>query len=91
VCLTFDFDAVPPGSTSRTAGTARRTARGAYGAEVGAPNAPDFLAERDLPATWFVPGHTIDSFPEVCERVVADARAAGARFRTVRAVAAAHG
>lgn len=71
VCLSFDFDAVSPwlhtGEGDRNTPTNR--SRGLYGAEVGAPNVLTFLAERDLPATWFVPGHTIDSFPDVCERV----------------------
>ncbi|MFB6118761.1 polysaccharide deacetylase [Halosegnis sp.] len=51
--------------------TPTNRSRGLYGAEVGAPNVLDFLADRELPATWFVPGHTIDSFPDVCERVAA--------------------
>ncbi len=70
VCLTFDFDAVSPWlhiDDGRNTPTNR--SRGLYGAEVGAPNVLDFLADRDLPATWFVPGHTVDSFPAVCERV----------------------
>jgi peptidoglycan/xylan/chitin deacetylase (PgdA/CDA1 family) len=70
VCLTFDFDAVSPWihiDDGRNSPTNR--SRGLYGAEVGAPNLLDFLAERDLPATWFVPGHTVDSFPTVAERV----------------------
>ena len=77
VCLTFDFDAVSPWlhiGDGRNTPTNR--SRGLYGAEVGAPNVLAFLDERDLPATWFVPGHTIDSFPEVCERV-ADAHEIG--------------
>jgi peptidoglycan/xylan/chitin deacetylase (PgdA/CDA1 family) len=70
VCLTFDFDAVSPWlHVDDDRNTPTNRSRGLYGAEVGAPNALDFLAERDLPATWFVPGHTIDSFPQVCERV----------------------
>ncbi|WP_435064957.1 polysaccharide deacetylase family protein [Halobaculum sp. EA56] len=70
VCLTFDFDAVSPWiHVGDGRNTPTNRSRGLYGAEVGAPNVLDFLAERDLPATWFVPGHTIDSFPMVCERV----------------------
>lgn len=71
VCLTVDFDAVSPWihmDDGRNTPTNR--SRGVYGAEVGAPNLLEFLADRDLPATWFVPGHTIDSFPGVCGRVV---------------------
>jgi peptidoglycan/xylan/chitin deacetylase (PgdA/CDA1 family) len=39
-------------------------ARGEYGARVGVPRILAFLAERDLPATFFIPGHTIESFPD---------------------------
>jgi len=71
VCLTFDFDAVSPWLHMDDGGrnTPTNRSRGLYGAEVGAPNVLEFLAERDLPATWFTPGHTIDSFPEVAARV----------------------
>ncbi|WP_430504876.1 polysaccharide deacetylase family protein [Haloparvum sp. PAK95] len=71
VCLTFDFDAVSPWIHKEDGhNTPTNRSRGLYGAEVGAPNVLEFLADHDLPATWFVPGHTIDSFPDVCERVV---------------------
>lgn len=29
----------------------------------------DICDELDVPATWFIPGHTIDSFPELCGEV----------------------
>jgi peptidoglycan/xylan/chitin deacetylase (PgdA/CDA1 family) len=38
---------------------------GRYGAEVAAPRLLDLHDRQDVPATWFVPGHTIESFPEV--------------------------
>jgi peptidoglycan/xylan/chitin deacetylase (PgdA/CDA1 family) len=37
--------------------------RGEYGARVGVPRILDLLEERELPATFFVPGHTVESFP----------------------------
>ncbi|MFC7176581.1 polysaccharide deacetylase family protein [Halosegnis marinus] len=77
VCLTFDFDAVSPWLHIEGRNTPTNRSRGRYGAEVGAPNVLDFLAARDLPATWFVPGHTIDSFPDPCERVVAEGHEVG--------------
>ncbi|MFB6191749.1 MAG: polysaccharide deacetylase family protein [Haloarculaceae archaeon] len=76
VCLTFDFDAVSPWLHVEGRDSPTNRTRGLFGAEVGAPRCLDFLAERDLPATWFVPGHTIDSFPEVTARV-ADAHEVG--------------
>lgn len=72
VCLTFDFDAVSPWlHVGDEASTPTPRSRGVFGAEVGAPRVLEFLADRDLPATWFVPGHTVESFPDPCERVVA--------------------
>ena len=38
--------------------------RGEYGARVGVPRLLQMLARHDLPATFFVPGHTLESFPE---------------------------
>jgi peptidoglycan/xylan/chitin deacetylase (PgdA/CDA1 family) len=69
VCLTFDFDAVSlwimrglthPGPMSR----------GEFGAEA-VPRILRLLDSRGLGSTWFIPGHTIESFPHECEQVVA--------------------
>ena len=63
VCLSFDFDAL-----SVWFGHDRVTPamlhRGEFGARVGVPRILRFLRERELPATFFVPGHTVESFPE---------------------------
>ena len=71
VRLGSDFDAVSPWlhTDDGDRNTPTNRSRGPYGAEVGAPNVPAFLAERDPPATWVVPGRTIDSFPDIRERV----------------------
>ena len=37
--------------------------RGEYGARVGVPRILTMLREQELPATFFVPGHTVESFP----------------------------
>jgi peptidoglycan/xylan/chitin deacetylase (PgdA/CDA1 family) len=69
VCLTFDFDAVSlwlargitaPGPVSR----------GEFAA-VAVPRVLDFLAARDLKVTWFIPGHTVETYPDECREVVA--------------------
>jgi len=76
VCLTVDFDAVSPwlhGDPDRNTPTNR--SRGVFGAEVGAPRLLDLFDRYGVPATWFVPGHTVESFPGVCERVVAEGHA----------------
>lgn len=38
----------------------------------GRPRLLDLLAEEGLSSPWFVPGHAVDSFPDPCERVVAE-------------------
>jgi peptidoglycan/xylan/chitin deacetylase (PgdA/CDA1 family) len=62
IALTFDFDALSvwfgyPNTTPAM------LARGEYGARVGVPRVLDLLRAHDLAATFFIPGHTIDSFP----------------------------
>jgi peptidoglycan/xylan/chitin deacetylase (PgdA/CDA1 family) len=71
VCLTFDFDAVSPWihANDGARNTPGNRARGVFGAEVGVPRILEFLAERDLPATFFVPGHTVESFPEATRAI----------------------
>ncbi|HEX6509547.1 MAG TPA: polysaccharide deacetylase [Chloroflexota bacterium] len=69
VCLTFDFDAVSlwlargitaPGPVSR----------GEFAA-IAVPRVLDFLAARQIRATWFIPGHTVETYPAECREVVA--------------------
>jgi peptidoglycan/xylan/chitin deacetylase (PgdA/CDA1 family) len=71
VCLTFDFDAVSPWlhMDDGERNTPTNRSRGVFGAEVGAPRILEFLERRDLPSTWFVPGHTAESFPEAVRAV----------------------
>jgi peptidoglycan/xylan/chitin deacetylase (PgdA/CDA1 family) len=70
VCLTFDFDAISVWVGPRHSKSPVLIARGEFGA-VGAHRLLDLLARHDLPSTWFIPGHTIDTYPEVCRGVVA--------------------
>jgi peptidoglycan-N-acetylglucosamine deacetylase len=63
VCLTFDFDALSVWfGYERT--TPAMLARGEYGARVGVPRVLDLLERDGLRATFFVPGHTVESFPQ---------------------------
>lgn len=66
-CLTFDFDAV---SGYIAYGTRSPTpmSRGEFGL-VGAERVMALLARHRIPATWFIPGHTIESFPEMSARI----------------------
>lgn len=43
-----------------------RLSRGLFGVNVAAPRLLDLHDRLDVPATWFIPGQTIDSFPEIC-------------------------
>src|SRR5699024_12374084 len=38
--------------------------RGMFAGEVGVPRLRRLFERRGLPATWFVPGHSIETFPE---------------------------
>lgn len=67
VCITYDFDAVSVWINAYESGdNPLRLNRGIFGADVAAPRLLDLHDRRSIPATWFIPGHTIESFPEVC-------------------------
>ncbi len=69
ICLTFDFDAVSLW-LARGITAPAPISRGEYAA-VAVPRILDFLAARDIRSTWFIPGHTIETYPDVCREVVA--------------------
>ena len=58
VCLSFDFDALSVWLAYDRV-TPAMLNRGEYGARVGVPRLLRFLEERELRATFFVPGHTV--------------------------------
>ena len=72
VCLTFDFDALSVWLAYDRV-TPAMLNRGEYGARVGVPRILEMLDALGVPATFFVPGHTVDSFPEPVRAI----RAAG--------------
>jgi peptidoglycan/xylan/chitin deacetylase (PgdA/CDA1 family) len=45
--------------------------RGVFAGEVGVPRLNTLLERHELPATWFWPGHSIETFPEQFDQVVA--------------------
>jgi peptidoglycan/xylan/chitin deacetylase (PgdA/CDA1 family) len=61
VCLTFDLDNTS-GSIARGATTPTMISRGDFGM-VGTERLLALLARFAIPATWFIPGHTIESYP----------------------------
>lgn len=70
VCLTYDFDAlslpIAKGTTTPTA-----LSRGAFGL-VGVERIRQLLQVHKIQATFFVPGHTIESFPDAVSALVDD-------------------
>ncbi len=70
VCLSFDFDG-PSLWMQRRMTTPTPISRGEFGA-IAVPRILRLLAERDITATFFIPGHTVESYPDEC-RMVADA------------------
>ena len=68
VCLTFDFD-VMSGHIARGHITPTLISRGEFGA-VGAARILSLLRARKISSTWFIPGFTIETYPEICSQVV---------------------
>ncbi|SJX65837.1 uncharacterized protein SRS1_16391 [Sporisorium reilianum f. sp. reilianum] len=44
--------------------------RGIFAAEVGVPRMLKLFAKKNIKATWFIPGHTLDTFPNECRAIV---------------------
>ena len=70
MCLTFDFDALSVWFGYEHV-TPAMLQRGEYGARVGVPRLLQMLEAERLPATFFVPGHTAESFPAETEAILA--------------------
>jgi peptidoglycan-N-acetylglucosamine deacetylase len=70
VCLTFDFDAIS-GFIARGQTSPSWISRGEYGPRVGMPRLIALLKKYRIKSTWFVPGHTIETYPRACETVLA--------------------
>ena len=69
VCLSFDFDALSLWM-ARGMATPTPLSRGEFGA-VGTERILALLDRFVIRATWFIPGHTIETFPELCGRICA--------------------
>ena len=70
VCLTFDFDAMSVWLGGYEVVTPAMLSRGEYGARVAIPRILGLLREYDTPATFFVPGHTAESFPHAIDAIL---------------------
>ncbi len=67
-CISFDFDAMS-GWIARGMTTPTPVSRGEFGV-IGAARILALLKEHGIPSTWFIPGHTLETYPEACRRVV---------------------
>lgn len=68
-CLTFDLDNASA-VISRGMTTPTMISRGDFGV-VATDRILALLADKGIPTTWFVPGHTIETYPRSVEKVVA--------------------
>jgi len=68
VCLTFDFDAMS-GFIARGMTSPTPISRGEFGADVGAPRLLALLRKHRIPTSWYIPGHTIETYPARCREV----------------------
>jgi peptidoglycan-N-acetylglucosamine deacetylase len=69
VCLTFDFDAIS-GFISRGQTSPSWISRGEFGPRVGMPRLVSLFEKYGIKTTWFIPGHTIETYRKQCERVL---------------------
>jgi peptidoglycan/xylan/chitin deacetylase (PgdA/CDA1 family) len=67
VCLSFDHDNAAAG-IARNMVSATAVSRGDFGI-TGVRRILALLAEQRIPSTWFVPGHTIESYPSCVQAV----------------------
>jgi peptidoglycan/xylan/chitin deacetylase (PgdA/CDA1 family) len=69
VALTFDSDAIS--DAIRRGDSPVKLSHGEFGPRVGVPRILELLARERIPATWFVPGHTLETFPANTEAILA--------------------
>ena len=76
VCLSFDFDAISVWVGTFHARSPSAISRGEFG-RVGSERLLKMLNEWGVKATWFVPGHTADAFPETVAKIAAEGHEIG--------------
>ncbi len=70
VCLTFDFDAISLWLGGFRATSLSAISRGEFG-RVGAERLLTLLREQNIRSTWFIPGHSAETYPHIVEQLVA--------------------
>ncbi len=69
VALTFDHDSISDGV--RRGDPPVKLSHAEFGPRVGAPRLLSLLEREAIPSTWFVPGHTLITFPDSTATIVA--------------------
>jgi peptidoglycan/xylan/chitin deacetylase (PgdA/CDA1 family) len=69
VALTIDGDSIS--DAVRRGDPPVKLSHGEFGARVGIPRILDLLEREAIPATWFMPGHTLVTFPEATDAILA--------------------
>jgi peptidoglycan/xylan/chitin deacetylase (PgdA/CDA1 family) len=72
VNLGVDFDAQSLWLGAFNMPSPAMMARGEFGAMVGTPRLLELYKKYGIKTTWFTPGHTIDTFTDICKQVQAD-------------------
>jgi peptidoglycan/xylan/chitin deacetylase (PgdA/CDA1 family) len=67
-CLSFDFDALS-GWIARGMTSPSPVSRGEFGPNVALPRILDLLKKYDVTTSWYVPGHTLETYPDQCRQV----------------------
>jgi peptidoglycan/xylan/chitin deacetylase (PgdA/CDA1 family) len=75
IALTFDFDG--PAPILNTDRDVTWLSHAEAGVRVGAPRFLDYLRDREITSTWFVPGHTLLTFPQIATRIIEDGHEVG--------------
>jgi peptidoglycan/xylan/chitin deacetylase (PgdA/CDA1 family) len=69
VALTFDHDSISDGV--RRGDSPVKLSHAEFGVRVGAPRILALLTSRGIASTWFVPGHTLTTFPDSTAAILA--------------------
>jgi peptidoglycan-N-acetylglucosamine deacetylase len=67
-CLTFDFDAMS-GWIARRMTSPTPISRGEFGPNVALPRILSLLRKYGITSSWYIPGHTLETYPDQCRRV----------------------
>lgn len=69
VCITFDFDAVSLWFGMFKSFDSQAIGRGEFGPRVGAGRILELLDRYAVPSSWFVPGHTAETWPDITRAI----------------------